>query len=224
MQPRPSPHTSLSLRFNVHWTRVSARPPCVPRTALPPGMYIRPGRPDIFDTLQSVITDVRSAYSNSRRDDSSDLPSGIVIGSCGPVALMDDAARAVGRVDSTDWKDVGGVESIEECVFSSSIIVLASGILKEYRTGHLGCKISPFPPFFFFDPDRSTCLYERKKIDVLLYLYVYKYECQLRILYSYDRTSIVHVQQPTCMVNARSHDYCKYHQSFLTTWIAKKAS
>ena len=42
MQPRASPHTSLSLRFNVHWTRISARPPRVPRTALPPGMYIRP--------------------------------------------------------------------------------------------------------------------------------------------------------------------------------------
>jgi len=111
MQPRPSPHTSLSLRFNVHWTRVSARPPCVPRTALPPGMYIDPGRPDIFDTLQSVITSVRSAYSTSR---DSGHPSGIVIGSCGPVALIDDAARAVGRVGWADWKDVGGVESIEE--------------------------------------------------------------------------------------------------------------
>ena len=116
MQPRASPHTSLSLRLNVHWTRVSARPPRVPRTALPPGMYIRPGRPDIFDTLQSVITGVRSAYSTNRRSGSSDLPSGIVIGSCGPAALMDDAARAVGRVSWADWKDVGGVESIEECV------------------------------------------------------------------------------------------------------------
>src|SRR6267154_4826115 len=65
MQPRASPHTSLSLRFNVHWTRVSGRPPRVPRTALPPGMYIRPGRPDIFDALQSAITAVRSAYSAS---------------------------------------------------------------------------------------------------------------------------------------------------------------
>ncbi len=116
MQPRGSPDTSLSLRFNVHWTRVSGRPPRVPRTALPPGMYIRPGRPDIFDTLQSAITAVRSAYSASRRSGGSDIPSGIVIGSCGPAALMDDAARAVGRVSWADWKDVGGVESIEECV------------------------------------------------------------------------------------------------------------
>ena len=116
MQPRASPHTSLSLRFNVHWTRVSARPPRVPRTALPPGMYIRPGRPDIFDTLQSVITGVRSAYSTNRRSGSAEFPSGIVIGSCGPAALMDDAARAVGRVRWADWRDVGGVESIEECV------------------------------------------------------------------------------------------------------------
>jgi hypothetical protein len=129
MQPRASLHTSLSLRFNVHWTRVSARPPHVPRTALPPGMYIRPGRPDIFDTLQSVITGVRS----------SDFPSGIVIGSCGPVALMDDASRAVGRVSWADWKDVGGVESIEECVCPFLLVlVIASCMLKGSWTGHLG--------------------------------------------------------------------------------------
>jgi ferric-chelate reductase len=129
MQPRASPHTSLSLRFNVHWTRVSARPPRVPRTALPPGMYIRPGRPDIFDTLQSVITGVRSAYSTSQRNGGSDLPSGIVIGSCGPVALMDDAARAVGRVSWADWKDVGGVESIEECVCPFLLLSLSSPVV-----------------------------------------------------------------------------------------------
>ena len=114
MQPRASPHTLLSLRFNVHFTRVSFRPPRVLRTALPEGMYIRQGRPDIFDALQRVITGVRSAY---RMSGGSDFPSGIVIGSCGPTALMDDAARAVGRVTWADWKDVGGVESVEECVF-----------------------------------------------------------------------------------------------------------
>jgi hypothetical protein len=132
MHPRASPHTSLSLRFNVHWTRVSSRPPRVPRTALPSGMYIRPGRPDIFDTLQSVITGVRSAYStNHRRNGSSDLPRGIVVGSCGPVAFMDDATRALGRVSWADWKDVGGVESIEECVFSS----LSSPVVYSGDTG-----------------------------------------------------------------------------------------
>ncbi len=94
-------------------------------------MYIRPGRPDVFDTLQSVITGVRSAYSTSRKSSSgSDLPSGIVIGSCGPAALMDNAARAVGRVSWADWKDVGGVESIEECVCPFvPILVVASRML-----------------------------------------------------------------------------------------------
>ncbi len=94
-------------------------------------MYIRPGRPDVFDTLQSVITGVRSAYSTSRKSSSgSDLPSGIVIGSCGPAALMDNAARAVGRVSWADWKDVGGVESIEECVCPFVLIlVIASRML-----------------------------------------------------------------------------------------------
>ena len=115
MQPRSSRHNSLSLRFNVHWTRVSSRSPRVPRTALPPGMYICPGRPDISASLQNVIAGVRSAYPASRSGGST-LPSGIVIGSCGPAALMDDSARAVGRVSWADWKDVGGVESIEECV------------------------------------------------------------------------------------------------------------
>jgi hypothetical protein len=49
---------------------------------------------------------------------------------------MDDAARAVGRVSWADWKDVGGVESIEECV--CPILAIASCILKGYRTGYLG--------------------------------------------------------------------------------------
>lgn len=120
MQPRSSPHASLSLRFNVHWTRASSRPSRVPRTALPQGMYLRAGRPDIFATLQSVISGVRAAYSKSRGG--SDLPSGVVIGSCGPAALMDDAARAVGRVSWADWKDVGGVESIEEYVCSPFLL------------------------------------------------------------------------------------------------------
>jgi hypothetical protein len=132
MNPRASLHTSLSLRFNVHWTRVSSRPPRVLRTALPAGMYLCPGRPDIFATLQNVISGVRSAYS-TRRGGGSDLPSGIVIGSCGPAALMDDAARAVGRVSWADWKDVGGVESIEECV--CPVLVIVSRMLKG---SHLG--------------------------------------------------------------------------------------
>jgi len=124
MNPRPSPHTALSLRFSVHWTRTSSRAPRVPRTALPPGMHLRAGRPDVHATLQSVIAGVRDAYSTGRgrgRSRSSVSPSGIVIGSCGPTALIDDATRAVGRVSWADWKDVGGVESIEECVLKMKI-------------------------------------------------------------------------------------------------------
>jgi len=79
-------------------------------------MYIRAGRPDIYAALQSVITGVRAAYSK-KQSVGWEVPSGVVIGSCGPVTLMDDAARAVGRVSWADWNDVGGVESIEECVF-----------------------------------------------------------------------------------------------------------
>ncbi|KAH9000461.1 hypothetical protein EDB92DRAFT_1940194 [Lactarius akahatsu] len=116
MRPRTSPRAALSLRFSVHWTRMSALAPHVPRSTLPPGMHLHAGRPDVHATLQSAIASVREAYSTTTtgRTRGSDLPSGIVVGSCGPTALIDDAARAVGHVSRVDWKDVGGVESIEE--------------------------------------------------------------------------------------------------------------
>jgi len=118
MQPRSSLRTALSLRFSVHWTRTAALAPQVSRTALPPGMYLRAGRPDLFATLQGVIASVSEAYSSTTTccRCSPDSPTGIVIGSCGPTSLRDDAARAVGGVSWADWIDMGGVESIEECV------------------------------------------------------------------------------------------------------------
>ncbi|KAI9453098.1 hypothetical protein BJY52DRAFT_1225799 [Lactarius psammicola] len=116
MQPRASPCAALSLRFSVHWTRKSARAPQVPRTALPPGMYLHAGRPNLSTTLQSVISSVGEAYTTTTTccRCNPDSPSGIVVGSCGPTSLIDDAARAVGGVSWADWIDVGGVESIEE--------------------------------------------------------------------------------------------------------------
>ena len=145
MNPRPSPHTALSLRFSVHWTRTSARAPRVARTALPPGMHLRAGRPDIHAMLQSVITGVRDAYATTGRGRSQShnaiSPSGIVIGSCGPTALIDDATRAVGRVSWADWRDVGGVESIEEYVLQNeNVFVHAPNetlICTEYTGGDL---------------------------------------------------------------------------------------
>ncbi|KAH9066825.1 hypothetical protein EDB87DRAFT_463238 [Lactarius vividus] len=115
MRPRTSPRAALSLRFSVHWTRMSPLAPHVPRSTLPPGMHLHAGRPDVRATLQSAIASVRDAYSTTTSQTrGSDLPSGIVIGSCGPTTLIDDSARAIGRVSWADWKDVGGVESIEE--------------------------------------------------------------------------------------------------------------
>ncbi|KAI9440920.1 hypothetical protein H4582DRAFT_2074709 [Lactarius indigo] len=111
MQPCASPRAALSLRFSVHWTRMSALADRVPRTALPLGMYLRAGRPDIHATLQGVIASVGEAYSATTCCKcGTGSPSGIVIGSCGPTALIDDAARAVGRVSWADWIDMGGVE------------------------------------------------------------------------------------------------------------------
>ena len=115
-------------------------------------MYIQSGRPDISNTLQSVITGVRGAYySTGWSDDSSaEFPRGIVVGSCGPTALIDDAAQAVGRVSWADWKDVGGVETVEEYVCPFLILSLLSlYMLNGYRTGFSGCRDSPLIYFFF---------------------------------------------------------------------------
>jgi len=115
MRPRPSPRAALSLRFSVHWTRSSALKAQVPRTTLPPGMHLRVGRPNIRAALQGVIESVRDAYSSSTccrcRSES---PSGIAIGSCGPIKLIDDTVGAVNSVSWADWIDIGGVESFEE--------------------------------------------------------------------------------------------------------------
>ena len=117
MRPRASPRAALSLRFSVHWTRAAALGPYMPRTTLPPGMHLRAGRPDIQATLQGVFDSLRDAYSTAKcHRCSSASPSGIVIGSCGPTTLIDDAVRAVNCVSWADWIDMGGVESIEECV------------------------------------------------------------------------------------------------------------
>lgn len=130
IQPRAYPDVPLSLRFSVHWTRASARPHHLKRVALPPGMYLRAGRPDIHEALHSVIASVNSAYLKRRRD-CSDGPSGVVIGTCGPISLVDEAARAVGHVSWADWRDVGGVESVEEYAHSFSYLVVLCHVLNE---------------------------------------------------------------------------------------------
>jgi len=116
MRPRASPRAALSLRFSVHWTRISAFGALMPRTVLPPGIHLHAGRPNVRATLKRAITGVRDAYSSTLpgRDDSLGSPSGIVVGSCGPTSLMDDVVRAITRVNWVDWRDVGGVESTEE--------------------------------------------------------------------------------------------------------------
>ena len=100
-----------------------------------------------------MIAGVRSSFywTGWNDDPRADLPRGIVVGSCGPTALMDDAAQAVGRVSWTDWKDVGGVENVEECVCPFLILsLLLPCMLRGYRTGVLGGKNAPFIFIVFF--------------------------------------------------------------------------
>ncbi|KAI0055985.1 hypothetical protein BV25DRAFT_1865522 [Artomyces pyxidatus] len=112
MRPRPSPHASLSLRLTVHYTRASARSVRHPvPSSLPVGLHLRAGRPDMQAALQGTIDAVLVSHTGGRLGE---YPSGVVVGACGPVELTDEVTGAVGRVAWKSWRDVGGVETVEE--------------------------------------------------------------------------------------------------------------
>ncbi|KAI0055968.1 hypothetical protein BV25DRAFT_1668797 [Artomyces pyxidatus] len=124
MRPRPSPHASLAIRLTVHHTRASPHTRRLPGPgSLPAGVYLRPGRPDIPAVLRNTIESVLAAYDGGHHGEA---PSGIVVGTCGPLGLADEVTRAVGKVRWKPWKDVGGVETVDECVLDVSVFLVGA--------------------------------------------------------------------------------------------------
>ncbi|KAI0051583.1 hypothetical protein FA95DRAFT_1602600 [Auriscalpium vulgare] len=112
LRPRASPHAPLCLRFTVHYTRASARPLRLPApSSLPVGLHITPGRPNVQSALQGTIDSVLVAHTGGHLGE---LPSGVIVGTCGPVELGDEVTASVGRVPWRPWRDVGGVETVDE--------------------------------------------------------------------------------------------------------------
>ena len=72
---------------------------------LPANISLSPGRPEISNILASTIDNTTAVSSN---------PHGLVVGVCGPGSLGKHVRDAVGKVNSTIRKKVGGIELCEE--------------------------------------------------------------------------------------------------------------
>ena len=95
--------------MSVHFTRAGSSPR-IP--ALPAGVRLLPGRADLRRAVAATVAAVLSAHAGGRGPHG--YPAGVVVGTCGPMELGDEAVRAAAGVDRASWHDVGGVETYEE--------------------------------------------------------------------------------------------------------------
>ena len=110
LRPRPSPHSALSVRMTVHYTRAGGRGPLPDPSRLPTGIHLRAGRPDLLHTLDATIDRVLDA----RAGPAPHGTSGVVAAACGPHELVAQLESAVGSLSWERWRDVGGVETVSE--------------------------------------------------------------------------------------------------------------
>ena len=82
-------------------------------THFPPGLTLAPGKPRLLKFLEHAINHAITTRNSNSKDETSSL-TGVIVGVCGPVGLVDDAAAAVSGVDSLRRDQVGGVELHEE--------------------------------------------------------------------------------------------------------------
>ncbi|VDC03745.1 unnamed protein product [Peniophora sp. CBMAI 1063] len=110
LRPRPSPHSALSVRMTVHYTRAGGRGPLPDPSRLPTGIHLRAGRPDLLRTLDATIDRVLDARAGPQPHGMS----GVVAAACGPHELVAQLEGAVGSLSWDRWRDVGGVETVSE--------------------------------------------------------------------------------------------------------------
>lgn len=99
------------VNISVHYTRATAGVDRITKECDRPGLSLCPGRPQISQALDSVISRTMSLGSHAK--DSKTL-SGIIVGTCGPVGLGDEVSVVVRQVDCSKRTAVGGIELYEE--------------------------------------------------------------------------------------------------------------
>lgn len=110
LRPRLSPDgTFLRVQMTVHYTRAS-RAPMPDLDLLPEGLYLRAGRPDISRSLKATVQRTVDATQSGGRSEAQ----GVIASCCGPPALGEQINKALGGLDYTLWKQVGGVEIASE--------------------------------------------------------------------------------------------------------------
>jgi len=103
-----APSSGLNLNITVSYTRALTSPDALkPFQRLPPGMTLTAGRPRLPKVLDGIIDRTCSVKGG-------DGLTGVVLGVCGPLALGEEAGRAVRMVSRDRRREVGGVELHEE--------------------------------------------------------------------------------------------------------------
>ena len=106
---------SVNLLISVHYTRASAFSVRKAYAHLPPQLTITPGRPRIASVIDSAVDQARKLFTPSGREHhASDRLSGLLVGVCGPLGLVEDARKAVNSIEASRFQKVGGIEVVEE--------------------------------------------------------------------------------------------------------------
>ncbi|KZV76900.1 hypothetical protein PENSPDRAFT_747452 [Peniophora sp. CONT] len=108
LAPRPSPHGSFMVRVSIHYTRVSSGAMKALNPAeLPAGLVLHAGRPYVRTVLADACRATAAAHPGVR-------PRGLVVSTCGPAQISEQAHAAVGSIAWDHWREVGGIEIVSE--------------------------------------------------------------------------------------------------------------
>ncbi|VDC03797.1 unnamed protein product [Peniophora sp. CBMAI 1063] len=108
LEPRPSPHGSFMVRIAVHYTRVSpGAMKALNPAELPAGLVLHAGRPYVRTVLADACRATAAAHPGVRAR-------GLVVSTCGPAQISEQAHAAVGSVSWEHWRQVGGIEVVSE--------------------------------------------------------------------------------------------------------------
>ncbi|KAF8880563.1 hypothetical protein BD779DRAFT_1788575 [Infundibulicybe gibba] len=99
------------LKISVYYTRAPIGKFPFDSEFFHPGLTLAPGRPRVGKVLDAAIS--RAVVLGSGAKDESRI-TGLLVGTCGPVELADDVAKAVDEVEPIRRDQVGGVELHEE--------------------------------------------------------------------------------------------------------------
>lgn len=103
-----------SVTISVFYTRALEYEDALkPFQSLPRGLTLSPGRPRLPRILEGVV-DRTSALDEAGGRPSDSRLTGVVIGVCGPIALSEEAGKAIRSIPAEKFKAVGGIELHEE--------------------------------------------------------------------------------------------------------------